>query len=248
VIHRPPINPELHVPAITLISSQKEISVIVAKQNYGTKYNLESYLSIDECNRAQKFVSISSRNQFILARAILRKSLASVLETTPSQVPIIVDRNGRPSLDPSTFRKTGIHFSISHTHGVIALAFSQHLPVGIDVERKEHFNNRISLAMQLLSASELDESRPDNSEYFSRIWTLKEAILKACGHGFRIPPNTITICHNRKKGKSFFRTDSGVTFPFCGTNCEPVSKVQCAIAVIGDVADFDINAIIEVFI
>jgi len=93
-----------------------------------------------------------------------------------------------------------LSFSVSHSgrHGLIA--YMQGGRLGVDVEEivpKRHLNSLIETAMGPDERRELDRMEgPARLRQFFRLWTCKEALVKALGtgfstdiSGFQIPPN-----------------------------------------------------------
>ena len=107
---------------------------------------------------------------------------------------VIVRRgaNGRPCSDPP------VDVSLSHSGGWIAVAACETGRIGIDVEVLRDVTP--SLERRCLSAVELawlDRAQPGvpRSLRFSRLWTAKEAYLKATGVGLAADPRTVSIDH-----------------------------------------------------
>ena len=98
--------------------------------------------------------------------------------------------NGRPECDPP------LDVSLSHAGGWIAVATSQRGRVGVDVETLREPSP--SLARRCLSAPELAwlAQEPEVSGLrFLRLWTAKEAYLKATGVGLSVDPRDISLDH-----------------------------------------------------
>jgi len=100
--------------------------------------------------------------------------------------------NGRPCSDPP------VDVSLSHGGGWIAAAACGTGRTGIDVETLRDVAP--SLARRCLSAAEsawLERARPGvhRSYRFLRLWTAKEAYLKATGVGLAADPREISIDH-----------------------------------------------------
>ncbi|MEJ7775687.1 MAG: 4'-phosphopantetheinyl transferase superfamily protein, partial [Nocardioidaceae bacterium] len=88
--------------------------------------------------------------------------------------------------------------SLSHSGGWIAVAACETGRIGIDVEVLRDVTP--SLERRCLSAVELawlDRAQPGvpRSLRFSRLWTAKEAYLKATGVGLAADPRTVSIDH-----------------------------------------------------
>lgn len=88
-----------------------------------------------------------------------------------------------------------LHFNISHTSSLIACGIAMDAPIGIDIEEKKRktAKNILSLARRYFTPSEVDylakisDSEAQRKE-FIKLWTLKEAYVKALGRGFSGAP------------------------------------------------------------
>jgi len=122
----------------------------------------------------------------------------------PGQVDlVVVPRGPRPSAHAWTTLLSGlpvadppVDVSLSHGGGWIAVAAHRHGRVGVDVEAVREVGP--ALARRCLSPAELNwldraADAPDRRERFLRLWTAKEAYLKAIGTGLGTDPHTVTI-------------------------------------------------------
>ncbi len=83
------------------------------------------------------------------------------------------------------FSDSDVFFSLSHSHGICAVALADR-PVGVDMEMvKESYN----LHLIERSLAESEKSLFDGD--FTRIWCRKEAIAKMKGEGITGYPNSI---------------------------------------------------------
>lgn len=83
------------------------------------------------------------------------------------------------------FVDSDIHFSLSHSKGVCAVAVSDH-PIGVDVEViKDSYNPHLIER----SLNEKEKAAFDGD--FTRIWCRKEAVAKMTGEGITRYPNYI---------------------------------------------------------
>ena len=82
----------------------------------------------------------------------------------------------------------GIHFSLSHSGSWVICAVSRD-PVGVDVEQPRC---TAEIAHRFFQPEELDglELSPDQ---LNRLWTAKEAFVKALGGGLTIPLNSFSV-------------------------------------------------------
>src|SRR6185436_10109787 len=107
----------------------------------------------------------------------------SRLGLAPCEVPITVTESGKPVVSKD------LHFNVSHSGDLIALAVCTERAVGIDVERRRHVARVDALIGRWLTASEQREvtrllhGGASESDAFLRIWSAKEARLKALGVG-----------------------------------------------------------------
>lgn len=159
-------------------------------------------LSDTEKQRAEKYAFDDDRNRFVIGRGALRHLLGSICELPPHLVALTYTKKGKPVLDlPMSYSQTAIQnqndifecqrvksldFSITHSGQLIGVAISPE-PVGLDVEQIREVDHLESIATDVFSKREFDvfSSLPNNrqSTEFFRLWTKKEAILKASGEG-----------------------------------------------------------------
>jgi phosphopantetheine--protein transferase-like protein len=90
-------------------------------------------------------------------------------------------------------------FNVSHSGDVLAIALCATGEIGVDVEQtniqpgidiEEIAKSHLAIDEYFLLMSLLPQQRLD---YFLRIWTLKEAVLKAIGVGLYHPLNQINV-------------------------------------------------------
>ncbi len=103
--------------------------------------------------------------------------------------------HGRPALDPS-HNRPDLHFNLSHTTGLVACALARQ-EVGIDVEPVERRAATGKIAGRFFTPREvaLIEASPENERQrtFFRLWTMKEAVMKAMGLGFQLPLHAFSV-------------------------------------------------------
>ncbi len=161
---------------------------------------LTGLLSPDEHARAAGYKLEAPRQQFILARGFLRRSLADRLSVDPRLLRFGTTGNEKPVL----VDQPSLHFNLSHTSNAIALAVSGDRPVGVDVEQIQMRRSLFAIANQQFHVAEradLEQATPDAKlSVFYRIWTCKEAYLKGLGHGFA---QSLTSFAMRPAGERF---------------------------------------------
>ena len=148
---------------------------------------LLSVLDQGEQARLARFHHARHRIQFAAAHGLTRLVLGEVLSAPPAALAFVEGTNGKPSA-----RRDGqpvpVSFNLSHADGMVGVAVvaGPDVPVGFDLER---FDRTIELDLadryfrseevRWLASLEPDE-RPRG---FLRLWTLKEALIKATGEG-----------------------------------------------------------------
>lgn len=142
-------------------------------------------LSPDEHQRANKLAFKEKRDQFIIARSVLRVVLAKYLDVEPAELVFNYSEHGKPSVDG---HPNGIEFSLSHSELIGLIGVAQNRRVGIDVDQlgriadwikvaKKNYSNKEQLQLFSLRQAEREPA-------FIRAWTRKEAYTKALGNGF----------------------------------------------------------------
>ncbi|MEU6664502.1 4'-phosphopantetheinyl transferase superfamily protein [Streptomyces sp. NPDC046727] len=137
---------------------------------------LEDILDDEERERARRGTEPGMRRRFVVAHAAVRIILGERLGRAPESVRLTRGRWGKPRLA----RETGPHFSLSHS-GELALLALAPRPVGVDVELPRAGLDALRLAGRFFTAEESDWVARDGHAAFTRLWTRKEACVKAAG-------------------------------------------------------------------
>ena len=110
-----------------------------------------------------------------LTALILLSKLVKKLGADVDSLVLCREKNGRPY-----FENSSLDFSITHSHGVVAVAITDSGRVGIDVESSNMTPERAErLAQRYLSAKEA--SSLSSVEDFFSVWTEREAYVKQNG-------------------------------------------------------------------
>ena len=153
-------------------------------------------LDEQEQTRANAFLSRDSRCQFILCRAALRANLCTQHNLDNSELKIYADRNEKPTATVGG-QSVLIQFNVSHSidHGL--LAFARHGRIGVDIENPSRRPNIDEILYSVFSSKEqvLLKHTParNKRQLFFRLWTFKEALIKATGEGFRRDTTAFSI-------------------------------------------------------
>jgi 4'-phosphopantetheinyl transferase len=150
------------------------------------KVRPEAVLNQLELARAGRFRFERDRCNFIAGRAFLRKTLAEYLQADPRELLFAYTETGKPFLD-GRFSRSGFCFNLAHTGNFALLAVTRLGAVGVDVECVRPLEDMERLVQSFFSPREViafmalpPEERP---AAFYRLWTRKEAWLKAVGEG-----------------------------------------------------------------
>jgi 4'-phosphopantetheinyl transferase len=119
----------------------------------------------------------------VTARAVLRRVLGKRLGMAPEDVRIVEGDDAKPTLAGGD-----LEFNVTHSDRLALIAVAR-VPVGVDIERVEkiasdEFDDLIAF---VLTPRELDElvhlPERDRLAAYYRVWTRKEAFVKATGEG-----------------------------------------------------------------
>lgn len=136
-------------------------------------------LSPDEAARTDRYRQHADRVRFSCTRRALRRLLAERLDMAPDSVPLTTGEYGKPMLDGFAWQ-----FNLSHAGPHALIALSESAPVGVDIERIDVTRPLASMAAQFFTARE-QAACAGQPEQFYRLWSAKEAVLKASGSGIR---------------------------------------------------------------
>ncbi|RDX69291.1 Rho GTPase-activating protein 1, partial [Mucuna pruriens] len=136
-------------------------------------------------------------------RAILARALTNC-QIDPKSLKFRKNNYGKPEVDwqyADDWSLPPLHFNISHTSSLIACGVTVGSPIGIDVEEKQRKlkNDVLAFAQRFFSPHEIEMlthiADPElRLQEFIKLWTLKEAYVKALGKGFSGSPfKTFTV-------------------------------------------------------
>jgi 4'-phosphopantetheinyl transferase len=150
---------------------------VVIERLRGSAVQAAALLSPDELARAARLRYTTHRDRFLLAHAFLRRCLALRLDVPPERVEFAFSPKGKPHV-------RGLWFSFSHSGDLAAVAVSAQQVVGIDIEQVRPIDVHTIAADHFTPAeAHALAASADPVAYFFRLWTRKEAVLKAYGLG-----------------------------------------------------------------
>lgn len=147
----------------------------------------EALLDADERKRAGRLVRSGDRRTYLASHLGLRVLLGAYLGRAPEEVRFVREDclncggpHGRPAVAGG-----GVHFSLSHSHGLAYFAFAA-VPVGVDVEGLPNAGAVADVLSSLHPAEAAEITALPEEERraaLARVWSRKEACLKATGAG-----------------------------------------------------------------
>ncbi len=147
-----------------------------------------TWLTEDERERMNRFYFLRHRIQFATSHANLRLILGAYLQCGPKSLRFSTGAFGKPAL-AEEHADAQISFNLTHTATVGLLAVSSGIEVGVDAETIRPIGPDVAEAH--FSAPELSDLNTLGGDAwltgFYRIWTRKEALLKAEGVGLNLP-------------------------------------------------------------
>lgn len=144
-------------------------------------------LDENEIARAKRFHFDEHRERYIVARAVLRHILSEYTEILPDKIEFVLGPRGKPYLKEN---KWDLQFNVSHSHDQVVYALTNHLEIGVDIEKIEpHFD--VEVAKRFFSPKEYAELMvlPEEKRIsaFYHLWAGREAVIKALGEGLYAP-------------------------------------------------------------
>jgi len=146
----------------------------IDKQNYS---HFLAQLPIEMQGKVERYRFFEDRVRTLIGKILLLRYLQQ--HSPYGLEDIAYTSYGKPFIP-----NTALDFNISHSGSYTIIAFSEENPVGIDIEQivpkidLDDFN-------AILSQPQMQEiaQASDSTQAFFRLWTLKEALLKAEGRG-----------------------------------------------------------------
>ncbi|MCH7970061.1 MAG: 4'-phosphopantetheinyl transferase superfamily protein [Chloroflexi bacterium] len=194
-----------------------------------------SLLSADEKTRASRFLKEEHRQRFILGRGRLRQILSHYLGAQPAELRFQYSSHGKPSLAGLGDSKR-LRFNLSHSKHLAVAAVVRESRIGIDVEYMRSNVDFLKLASRFFAKNEaaaLRRATADHKkEMFFRIWTRKEAYIKAHGMGLSLPLDQFEVSTGPEEPPELLQThyEPGDRNRWSLTEIETWVGYKCALA------------------
>ncbi len=174
-------------------------------------------LDPDERARHARLHQQQDRDNFAIGRLLVHHLVRPLVRAPQKDQELVLNPQARgprqrsPALDsaqaPAAALELGVHgkptlagaahFNLAHSGSFVACAVCALAPVGIDVEtfaRLEHFEDllaRVAHPRERAAVEAAPQTR--RRALFERLWTRKEAVIKAVGAGFSLPLGQIDV-------------------------------------------------------
>lgn len=152
-------------------------------------FDIPSYqanLAKDELARAERFHFAADKLCYILSRGTLRYLLAHYLLVNPDSLVLEYNQYGKPAVCMQQ-NFSNLQFNYSHSAQMACFAFTRNNAVGIDIEYHKESVDYLGIAKRYFAKAELDQlvdqSPLEQKKIFYKLWTCKEAVIKAVGKG-----------------------------------------------------------------
>jgi 4'-phosphopantetheinyl transferase len=155
-----------------------------------------SYLTKDECERANKLKIEEKKKQFVITRGALRKVLSTALEIPAQDVSFLYSEQNKPYIKEQ-YDNQSIEFNISHSGNYALIAINLACKIGVDIEKINKKTDFLSLSKRFFSEAENNEllklDIDKQLDAFYRIWVMKESFIKANGKGVAFGLNQFSV-------------------------------------------------------
>ena len=197
-------------------------------------HGLSALLSPDETDRAERFRFARDRNRYIAGRGTLRELLAAYTGSAAAALRFAYGWRGKPALEGAGGEAR--HFNLAHASGRALLAVSGGPPLGVDLEEVVLVPDLDDVAATHFSAAEREQlsalAGSERLAAFYRIWTRKEAYLKAVGDGLAAPLHAFSVSLPRDQPKLLaIEGDAAAAARWTVHHLEPAAGFVGALAV-----------------
>lgn len=152
-------------------------------------------LSVAERERAERFRFERHRERWLAGRIALRRILSRELAVDPAEIAYERGVHGKPAI---AGKHAGtLEFNLSHSGGRALVATTRGVELGVDVEEIHPMEDMRDVAERHFALEERERlfaMPPEEQLYgFYRLWTRKEAYIKAIGTGLGHPLDRFAV-------------------------------------------------------
>lgn len=161
--------------------------------------NIEPYqtlLSFKEVIRKNKYTTQALKDKYTISRGRLRRILSKYLSISSETIDFSYSNFGKPSI-VSSQNAESVFFNLSHSNN-LALCIVSSIPnIGVDVELRKPIQDVLDIAKLVCTEEEyqilLGDGEKNLQKNFYRIWTRKEAVVKALGVGLSCSLDCLSV-------------------------------------------------------
>lgn len=151
---------------------------------------LLSFVSREKKERIMRFYKFEDAQRTLLGDILARYAIYKRLGLRNHDLIFSINEYGKPILT----EPKGIYFNISHSGNWVVCAIDEK-QVGIDIEQITQID--LKIAERFFSSNEylsiINQPNEIRQEFFYKLWTLKEAYIKAVGKGLSMPLDSFSI-------------------------------------------------------
>ena len=153
-------------------------------------------LSDEERLTAAYFRHARHRDRFIAGRGLVKQLLASYTNTAPDALEFRWNAKGKPALTSADGQRE-LFFNYSHSADHAICAVTHIGPIGADVEQVQAWDDLRELERLVFTTEEIklleELATSERDLQFFRLWTHKEALVKATGEGLSLAPESFGV-------------------------------------------------------
>lgn len=165
-------------------------------------------LDPSERERWNRFQAPRVKGEFLVGKAMARRILGSALGLRAGDVRFTHNAKGKPELADGAYA-----FNLSHSHGWALFALTPSGRIGVDIERVRPVTDLMDLARRYFTPAEVEAIGIADSaaqlELFYRVWTRKEAFIKAHGLGVAYGLDRVEVSMDQEVKPHFARLGEG---------------------------------------
>lgn len=148
------------------------------------------------------------RREYLATHALLRNALSQQRSLPPEAWRFVTNANGKPAIEP----ECGLRFNLSNSLDLVVCLLAEDSEVGVDVEPYARAGSTVEVGPRMFSRQELAQlenlCEDQRLGRCLRLWTLKEAYIKARGMGLALPTKKFSFIFEAE-GKVRIEMDQG---------------------------------------
>ena len=151
-------------------------------------------LSNGEKERASRFINSIDKTRFQIVHILKRKILGRYLDISPVELQFEQTEFGKPYLK---MIDNQLYFNISYRGNYALIGVSNNKDFGVDIEQRSSVINKVFFISTYFCNEEIHKinsaNRLESDNLIFKLWSMKEAYIKAIGSGLTKPINTYNI-------------------------------------------------------